>query len=347
MQKDADDASLSPLIGLGKLFVPTTQLHKTESFVRKFVIPYHICFHAHPNNPDDDDGSTGADDESADSRRADLYTNIQWHVNQYGTKTLDARWSYDMTATFYKLILRHFKYGNLDVLDDVHFAELLGELVDQVKRYNKWLKKARQAKKSKQKCPPRSNADGMSIPAFLLAPDGLKHLLRYFTFFVRRERSNVHFAWSEGLGIYLHAVQYPVDMFGMITVLAEEPTSIFPTHIDMRSVYGRSTQLHLFGVGSYISHGCTKHSHFKLPGSMTAGRVYNLRTTTRTSNMFKETDTYPIVLRWNYGSSYRNLEQLTCVSDDCYADKTTGKRRRCTDAGINERNAEDKTKYAI
>jgi hypothetical protein len=92
----------------------------------------------------------------------------------------------------------------------------------------------------------------------------LAHLCHYFFWvFCRPIESGVVLNFDSRLpllGLHLQELHDHFDS-SVLTLVAEEVEACYQT--DTRSVF--SSDLHGFGVGSYVSHGCGRHTSVKLP----------------------------------------------------------------------------------
>lgn len=301
--KDKDTMSNAPFLGVqSRLFVTITPLHKLENFIRKFLITYHVSLTKFPR---------------CETKAVDMYLYVQNEVDVYQTRTTDRQYSYREVGFLYEFLRHQYPFDE----DLVH-----GELVRLQKSYDTLRRKRQSLKRRKCKVPAElseENYDGtkfMRNPFLQLTSDSFTwtHLLRHLRYFcdVFFGDTGLSFDWSRELG---HHVICLSDIYKSepLTMILEKPMS--DRAVDRRSaveVNSKDLPAHGFGVASYISHGCSKHTQFLFPCMSQYGIYYAFRRKKGCASRCVQ----DCVLRVNYGrKAFGNSKDIICVDGDCFA----------------------------
>jgi hypothetical protein len=256
----------------------TSALFKTELFVRQFMIPLNIALRTGLlNRP-----------SAAEDAVVDEYLSIQRQVDCLPFQTSDSDFSYYNSLTFYKYFVDHLTAftGDADKLNFFNkFKEIFMDLPKTV--HAAWKKLARNDLKQRRRKKGRQIdlAMQLRVPNFILVAEQYSkedltkicvHLSHYFWVFSRPRESGVVFNFDSRLpllGLHLQALHDCFDV-SVLTLVAEDVKACYRT--DTRSVF--SSDLHGFGVGSYASHGCGRHTSVSLP-CLSDNNMYVLQST--------------------------------------------------------------------
>jgi hypothetical protein len=234
------------------------------------------------------------------------------NVNTAEIKTNDCRFNFDEVKLFYDYLIE----GSTSAINFQYKFKLLP---DQQKIFVKHKKKMASQKKKKQKQTPNPH---MRVPAFLcedfVTYDICNHFYEYFRLFLEYDSIGIDFAHSPILGHHLVALKTDIQ-WEFVRAIKE---NIMPTeHIGTRSVYSQgTTPAYLLGVASYVSHGCSAHTHFTLPGQMstTAYTKFKLNEV-----KFAHVRSFPCILRVRYSANYFSDQNIVpiCELPGCFASK--------------------------
>jgi hypothetical protein len=221
---------------------------------------------------------------AAEDAIVDEYLSIQRQVDCLPFQTSDSDFSYCNSLTFYNYFIDRLNEftGDADKLNFFNkFKEIFMDLPKTV--HAVWKKLAREDLKQRRRKKGRTInlAMQLRIPNFILvakleSQEDLgkicTHLCHYFWVFCRPIESGVVFNFDSRLpllGLHLQALHDHFDS-SVLTLVAEEVEACYQT--DTRSVF--SSDLHGFGVGSYVSHGCGRHTSVKLPCLLDNNRYF-------------------------------------------------------------------------
>jgi hypothetical protein len=248
-----------------RYFGDTSALFKTELFVRQFMIPLNIGLRTGLlNRP-----------SAAEDGIVDEYLSIQRQVDCLPFQTSDTDFSYSNSLAFYNYFVDRLNEftGSAEKLNFFNkFEEIFMDLPKTV--HAAWKKLAREDLEQRRRKKGRTIdlATQLRVPNFILVAkleceEDLgkicTHLCHYFWVFCRPSESGVVFNFDSRLpllGLHLQALHDHFDS-SVLTLVAEEVKACYQT--DTRSVF--SSDLHGFGVGSYVSHGCGRHTSVRLP----------------------------------------------------------------------------------
>jgi hypothetical protein len=299
-----------------QLFQNTTDLYKAEDYIRKYFIPWAICEYK----------LAIGELEDVDDNVIDLYLLIQEHANDNegtGLKTKETKFSFDDAKKLYNFLSAAFDAGPATFK-----AQFINLPRRQQDMYN-----FRDRKKREHKGQPLSEetmqalvnqAGYFRIPNFLFVLRGYEdrmfdcadHFYRYFQVFRCRDTCHVAFNFDPQLriGMHLLALQNDYDI-SLISFIKEHSVAAGDA-VDFRSAVETADggHAHLFGVGSYITHGCGRHTNVTFP-NFQVGR-YNA-----VKKKSPEGPTpYPRVLRAFYSRRFfRGVEvNPQCERSDCF-----------------------------
>jgi hypothetical protein len=257
-----------------QLFQNTTDLYKAEDFIRKFFIPLAICEYKLAIGELEDEGDNVTD----------MYLEIQENVNDNeGTslKTKETKFSFEDAKKLYNFLAAAFDAGL-----EAFKAEFMTLPRRQQDMYN-----FRDRKKREHKGQPLSEekmqalvdqAGYFRIPNFLFLlrsktnedktnEDAMskcaEHFHRYFQVFRCRNTCHVAFNFESQLRIGVHLLALNIDYdISVITLLKEHSVAV-ERAVDFRSAVETADgeHAHLFGIGSYITHGCGRHTNVSFP----------------------------------------------------------------------------------
>lgn len=109
-----------------------------------------------------------------------------------------------------------------------------------------------------------------------------------------------------------------------LSCFLEKPLS--PSSVDSRSIVKVGKNVcHLFGVASYLSHGCSGHTHTSLPNwrDTSAGKYLDLQI-----HQSARRSLFPFIIRFNYGLRFKNAHKLECVEPSCYISKASSSKKK-------------------
>lgn len=299
-------------------FQNTTDLYKAEDFIRKFFIPLAICEYK----------LSIGELEDVDDNVIDMYLLIQENVNDnegIGLKTKETQFSFEDAKKFYNFLAAAFDVGPESF--EAQFKNLPRQQQDM---YN-----FRHRKKREHRGHPLSEkeiqalidqAGYFRIPNFLFVLRGSKyenrmfncanHFYRYFQVFRCRDACHVAFNFDPQLRIGVHLLALNEDYDISVIAFIKEHSVAAAGAVDFRSVVGlaHGGWAHLFGVGSYVTHGCGRHSNVAFPSFRVSSytQAFEKRP--------KDAIPYPRVIRAHYSQQfYRGMDvNPQCERPSCF-----------------------------
>lgn len=301
-----------------QLFQNTTDLYKAEDYIRKFFIPWAICEYKLAIGELKDEGDN----------IIDMYLLIQENVNDnggIGLKTRETRFSFEDTKKLYNFLAAAFDAGPETF--EVQFKNLprqqqdMYNFKDRKKREHKGQRLSEETMQSLV-----DQAGYFRIPNFLFVLRGKKHedrmfdcadhFYRYFQVFRCRGTCHVAFNFDPELRIGVHLVALQNDYDVSVMSFVKEHSVAAGDAVDFRSAVELvdGGHAHLFGVGSYITHGCGSHTNVSFPN-------FQVRRYNSVKKKFPEDPTpYPQILRAFYSRSFFRGEDVKpqCERSDCF-----------------------------
>jgi hypothetical protein len=299
-------------------FQNTTDLYKAEDYIRKFFIPWAICEYKLAIGELEDEGDNVTD----------MYLLIQENVNDnegIGLKTRETRFSFEDAKKFYNFLAAAFDAG-----PETFEAEFRNLPFQQQHMYN-----FKDRKKREHKGRPLSEetmqelvdeAGYFRIPNFLFVLRGKKHedrmfdcadhFYRYFQVFRCRDTCHVAFNFDPKLRIGVHLLALQNDYDISVISLMKEHSVAAANAVDFRSAVETADggHAHLFGVGSYITHGCGRHTNVLFP-NFQVGRYNAVK-----KKSPEDPTPYPRILRAYYSRRFfRGVEvNPQCERAHCF-----------------------------
>ena len=294
-----------PFEGLTRYFQSISELHKLENFIRKFLLPYHISFRKHMVD----------NEECRESNKEETFWDIVNMVNHYQTKTNDCKYSYRDCKRLYEELRDKYPFSSLHCLEQ--------DWIECQKEYKRDIDKAWKIRKIKKKVPATlqdDNFTSLRIPFLQWVCDDFSFecLVDHLSFYCKVFFSDtgLDFNYSTELGLHLVMQRNDFDC-SVLTLVPEQPVG----DVDHRSAVrlNNGDVYHCFGVASFLSHGCQKHTAVSIPNMTSEKRYYTcIKRKKRPKTM-----TFPCPLRTNYGDAFRKQFGLTCQFEGCYSNGST------------------------